>query len=622
LDGEPGLVAKFYHAGISPDKLAKLEAMCRIRTEGLTGVAAWPLTLLKESRTSSPQALLMRRIVGHASVNQLYGIKTRLKVFPEAQFQFLLHSAINTAKAFATVHAAGQIVGDVNHSNLLISQKATVAMIDCDSFQIHEAGKTFFCPVGVPEFTAPELQGLALDGKLRTVQHDAFGLSVLIFYLLFLGRHPFMGAFDPRAGEMIMLDRAIAEYRFPFALNDSSPEVRLPSFVPRLSDYPTNIGDLFKRAFTRDSLSRGRPSSTEWVSALSALVSATKPCRANSNHQFFSGLSQCPWCRVEGVIGMAVFGIKIAAVADENFNLLGVWARIEAVTATPEHLDVKHVNALRVAYSPTPAVAEVRIKRRRLRLFSVALVLIPSMIAVLALAPVYAVAAIVLCLIGSVNLWKRGSEIARPFYDAYRTAEAAYQSAGENLAKASNVPLSFQQERDRLRAARAEYEALAPAKAKRLADLEASRHRKQLQHHLERFRIEDSRIPMIGEKMTMLLLNNGILDAWDVQRDRILAIDGFGPKKCDSLLSWRAEKEQSFRFNPNLPVDPRDIIALDQEFRRKTNDLRNKLNAGPEVLRQIVAVWEAQRRVFQGSLNGAVEELARATVNRDALRGL
>jgi hypothetical protein len=34
--------------------------------------------------------------------------------------------------------------------------------------------------------------------------------------------------------------------RFPYALSDNSPEARLPSYVPRLSDYPANIADLFK----------------------------------------------------------------------------------------------------------------------------------------------------------------------------------------------------------------------------------------------------------------------------------------------------------------------------------------------------------------------------------------
>src|SRR6266568_2639547 len=186
LDGSPALVAKFYHNGLNEQEVTKLAAMCQIRNDDLSSVAAWPITLLKVGKTGKPAGLLMRKISGYHSVHQLYGLKSRLRVYPEAQFPFLLHSAINTARAFATIHRAGQVIGDVNHSNLMISQTATAALIDCDSFQISDGTRLFGCPVGVPEFTPPELQGASFASQSRTTEHDAFGLAVLIFYLLFL----------------------------------------------------------------------------------------------------------------------------------------------------------------------------------------------------------------------------------------------------------------------------------------------------------------------------------------------------------------------------------------------------------------------------------------------------
>src|ERR1700728_4538976 len=177
LDGEPGLVAKLRFKGLNSQDVAKITAMCRLRTDALGKIAAWPITLLKVKGANVPSGLLMRRISGFKSIHQLYGLKSRLKLFPEAQFPFLLHAAINTARAFATIHVSGQVVGDVNHSNLMVAQNATVAMIDCDSFQIRDGNVVFACPVGVPEFTPPELQGLTFAKQSRTVQHDAFGMS-------------------------------------------------------------------------------------------------------------------------------------------------------------------------------------------------------------------------------------------------------------------------------------------------------------------------------------------------------------------------------------------------------------------------------------------------------------
>ncbi len=620
LNGEQDLVAKFYHNGISAEDLKKLDAMCRLKSDALASIAAWPLTLLKEARAAQPQGLLMRRITNYHSVNQLYSIKSRLKSFPEAQFPFLLHSAINTARAFATIHDAGQVVGDVNHSNLMISHNATVAMIDCDSFQITDAGKTFLCPVGVPEFTPPELQGGSFANQRRTAQHDAFGLSVLIFYLLFLGRHPFMGAYDPQANDMLSLEQAIAQYKFPYALGEQSPEVRLPPFAPRLSDYPGNVGDLFKRAFTREALQRGRPTAHDWVGALTSLGQATKVCRTNPNHHYFSGLSQCPWCRVEGVIGAAIFGIKVTTVRDENFNLIAIWAQIEAIRPITEALEKPDVQSLQAKFSPDLTIPDIVRRRRVFRIASLSMLILGSTTAAEMLAPFVAVLVIAAVLFFSKKVWNRGAVLAQQFYDKFSEAIDRFKQAEEAFDKTATVPASFNNEKQNLNARKKEYEGLSADKAARLKVLDGSRERKQRQHFLERFRIEDERIANIGPKNKLILAAWGIEDAWDVEEQKIAQIKGFGPVKKQALVDWRREKEQQFRFEPAQPIDPRDIHALDQEFSQKAIALKGTLNSGPDVLRQTVGVWQAQRRQALSALTASASRLAHARVNRDALR--
>src|SRR5208337_3469303 len=90
---------------------------------------------------------------------ELYGPKLRLQRFPKADWRFLARAAGNTARVFNVVHSAGHVIGDVNHGNLVIGQDATVRLIDCDSFQITAAGKTWFCEVGVGTHQPPEMQG-------------------------------------------------------------------------------------------------------------------------------------------------------------------------------------------------------------------------------------------------------------------------------------------------------------------------------------------------------------------------------------------------------------------------------------------------------------------------------
>jgi DNA-binding helix-hairpin-helix protein with protein kinase domain len=145
-----------------------------------------------------------------------------------------------------------------------------------------------------------------------------------------------------------------------------------------LADYPVNVGELFKRAFTRDVLTRGRPSAHEWVSTLGSLSAATKQCKTNSNHHYFNGLKDCPWCRVEGAIGSAIFGIKLTVVRDEAFNLVGVWAQIESISPVDEALVPPGIKSLQSQYTPDPVIPKIVKQRRSFRLGSLGIVLAMS----------------------------------------------------------------------------------------------------------------------------------------------------------------------------------------------------------------------------------------------------
>jgi len=562
----------------------------------------------------------MRRIAGYRSIHQLYGLKSRLNLFPEAQFPFLLHTAINTARAFATIHASGQVVGDVNHSNLMVAQNATVAMIDCDSFQITDGNVVFPCPVGVPEFTPPELQGLTFAKQSRTVQHDAFGMSVLIFYLLFLGRHPFMGVFDPRRDEMLSLDAAISQYKFAYALDEKSPEVRLPPFVPRLADYPQTVRELFNRSFTRDSLTKGRPTAQEWVSTLVYLSAAMKQCNANPNHQYAGSSNHCPWCRVEGFIGVAVFGIKLGVSQTIVFDINAIWVQIDSVKAIPEQFERPEPNALQAQFGADPSIAEIVTNRRKFRLGGIVLLISVSCLATYGLPIQVALLVIIGALVACSKMWSHGGQFAKTFTDQYSSALGTFRNAEQSIMKSAEPPTAFKNQKQQLERDKAEYQDLPAQRVKRRAVLEAAREQKQRLRFLERFRIEDEQIPNLGEKTKMILYTWGILDASDVDLGKISQIKGFGPVRQQSLLAWRASKESQFRFNPREPVDPRDVSALEQEFAQKASALRSRLLAGPASLKQHISVWHAQRRQIYATLSAAANQLAQAQANMAALK--
>lgn len=85
-------------------------------------------------------------------------------------------------------------MGDVNQNSFMVGRDSKVVLIDSDSFQINANGTLHLCEVGVSYFTPPELQTLSsFIGFERTENHDNFGLALLIFHVLFGGRHPYSG---------------------------------------------------------------------------------------------------------------------------------------------------------------------------------------------------------------------------------------------------------------------------------------------------------------------------------------------------------------------------------------------------------------------------------------------
>src|SRR4051794_24255972 len=272
VQGDPTLVAKIYHKRpLDDNQVAKLQAMVSVWSSPLETIAAWPRSILYDPTSRKPCGILMTRMDDAKQLHELYGTTNRRRHFPEVGWHHMVLAARNTAAAFQTLHAANVLVGDVNQGNLLVDKRMCVRMIDCDSFQISSNGRTFACPVGTPHFTPPELQSQKLRDILRSQNHDRFGLAILIFHLLFVGRHPFAGRY--RGPGDLSIEKAIAERRFAFSKNRTETLVDPPPASLLLDDLPPNVGNLFERAFrTTESDAKGRPTPLEWVQELEALV--------------------------------------------------------------------------------------------------------------------------------------------------------------------------------------------------------------------------------------------------------------------------------------------------------------------------------------------------------------
>ncbi len=298
IPGSAEVLAKIYLKPLSAERIEKLQTMPAIPlSPALSELAAWPIDVILDRRAGVPIGFLMPNFPNRKDIHHLYGPKSRLESFPTADWRFLVRAAANVARAFAVVHDAGHVIGDVNHGSVLVAADATVKLVDCDSFQVNAPTRQFLCEVGVETFTPPELQDTPFRGIVQTPNHDNFRLAVMIFHMLFMGRHPFAGRFSG-AGDM-PIARAIKECRFPYSANPKAMQMDPPPGTPPLSFVGAEVAHLFETAFSQTAIKDQRPTARTWVTAMGVLEKNTKHCGINPGHWHPSHLSACPWCRME-----------------------------------------------------------------------------------------------------------------------------------------------------------------------------------------------------------------------------------------------------------------------------------------------------------------------------------
>src|SRR5262245_37293056 len=352
------LVAKIYHEPPPQEKAEKLVVLSRLGNERLFNLSAWPVDVLRDMPDGPVVGFVMKKIGQAEEVHALHSPKSRLQKFPEASWAFLIYVAANIARAVAVIHEHGLVIGDLSPKNILVTRKATVYLLDVDSFQVSVDGKIYRCDGGFPEYTPPELQGVAFRKVDRTQEHDCFGLAVVIFQLLFMGRHPFSGNFLG-AGE-ISLERAIRESRFAYGADAEVRRMRQPPGTLALDSMPSWLVGLFRRAF----LSSERPQAREWVEPLDMMAKSLNKCVLHSGHYYYRELRDCPWCGIENHARVRLFNFLIPGNGSHrgHFRLDEIWREITAVQAPLDSLILRE--SLLPAAKPSEDVEDFTRERR------------------------------------------------------------------------------------------------------------------------------------------------------------------------------------------------------------------------------------------------------------------
>ncbi|MCX7596022.1 MAG: hypothetical protein N2235_20155 [Fischerella sp.] len=303
--GQPELVAKVYQASRrTPERERKLLAMVANPPQDDTRrlspphvSIAWPVDLLYEKQQFA--GYIMPRISQSPNIYEVYNPQSRAEKYAEFSWQYLHRTAKNLAIALNALHARGYVMGDINPKNVLVTTSALVTLVDTDSFQVRDVrGHVYRCPVGMPEYTPPELQGVQLDAIDRSSHHDAFGLAVIIFQLLMEGFHPFTGA--PKDPTRSIMGGNFCLYCIKngvFPYHSQNRDFKPPPGAPDFTILYPRLQKLFLRCFVDGHKDpSARPTAREWIDALSEAESALVQCKQNYLHWHSNHLKECPWC--------------------------------------------------------------------------------------------------------------------------------------------------------------------------------------------------------------------------------------------------------------------------------------------------------------------------------------
>ncbi len=586
VEGDSSIAVKIYVDGKADERRGKVNAMIADRLRERTPFVAFPIETVTADGAFT--GFTMRKVADAKLMHQLCSPVDRKTEFPDADFRFLVRAALNFARAVASINNLGAIVGDINESGALIDCKGLITVIDSDSFQYRSGDKLFRCHHGKPPYTPPELQGRPFATVDRTINHDAFGLAVIIFELLFMGRHPFSGIFRG-PGDPPEIAKAIQEGRFAYSQQTSLTQMEPPPHVPVLADIPMDVALGFQKAFGTPALKvQTRPTAAQWVPLLERMERGMIKCLTNPAHFYFGGASNCPWCRFETGYGTTLFLVHYP-ISRSTFDLNYVVAQIERIQSPGRAPDLTSTMPAVGKLKPSQAANEVkgRIWARKAAGLVVAglaaflmsnrmglgfFLFIPA--GILFFGEVSGVASIYQQRIRAEITWKK-------------TIETWNHTAGSG---------SFDEKKASLLRTAVSYRALPGIERDMLQALENKKRDLQMQKHLETHKLSNANIDSIGDGRKMTLRSFGIETAWDVKSHLVKVVPGFGPVLTKKLMDWRRFVESRFKFNPNIPTDPAEIAKVRAEIAMQRNALEAELIKGVRDLETLRAEALANRR--------------------------
>ena len=129
----PRMVIKVLHPQhATPERAAKLQAMCDHPPQNAEALS-WPTAI--EVDGTGLRYRMPKASRGSGTAYRFISANERRQMPPRQQeYEYRAQLGVKISEAFRWLHAIHVRIGDVNPSNILVSDDGPVMLIDCDSF--------------------------------------------------------------------------------------------------------------------------------------------------------------------------------------------------------------------------------------------------------------------------------------------------------------------------------------------------------------------------------------------------------------------------------------------------------------------------------------------------------
>jgi len=572
LVNKPTLVLKLYSESLSTERIAKLRLMVSLNSSQIDQYTAWPKDIVVNNQ-GDVCGFVMKKLTKYVPLHNLFSPMDRKRLFPDKGYNFLVHVARNLAVAFHSLHSDGIIVGDVNEGNILVNGQGMIAFIDCDSFQVKDGNRFHYCEVGVPRYTAPELLvKTTFESVIRTSNTDTFSMAILLFQLLFLGRHPFAGKHN--SSEDIDEEKAIKEQWFAYSLTNKHQKLLPPNDSLPLKTVSISLQDLFHQSFEQ---TESRPLPAKWVAALDDFQREMVHCTVSPLHNYPKSFENCPWCAFKEKRNILYFlddSYLQHFPAEKDFEEFINGFKVKKLSFPKLELNDKGLKSLKPKPLDEQFKKDFNNQNKVLLLFLVIGLLswyLISWKSLLTLPLVY--------VLNYLLPWRKR------LIKELELREKKLNQLEINLDKAIgnyNKPpelRSYEKAIHKINQLVKRYQNMPEELLKRQKKMEQKVYDVQFHSFLAGFRINDYEFPGMGASRMASFYAAGIYTAADIDKLKTTKLVGIGPKFIQMFLSWQRKMSSSFVYHPDNDLLLKEyrgiVVTMNQEKQQLEADIKS-----------------------------------------------